>query len=185
MIKELKHITKTDRDKAVELIFKAYSKPLQQYAVNQWQVEEDLIWDIIYKSIYKLIEVFNDKDFEHEAQMKAYLFRIFINYLKNAIRDKNTKQQGMIQVELSVNEEKKENPNESNNPQLMQLILILDELEDWKRVLLLLKSQGVSYSEIAKLVNKPEKNLKVYYGRLKEEVKQRLESVNEKNKSHG
>lgn len=182
----MKYIISRDREKGIELLFKSYSEPLSQYAKRHWQVEEDLIWDIVYKSIYKLVDVLPEKEFEHEAQLKSYLFRTFINYLKNALRDQNTKQQGLTQVGLTGQEEKKaDQEEESSNPQLVQLNQILDELEDWKRILLLLRSQGVNYAEISKLVNKPEKNLKVYYGRLKAEVKQRLESKNEKIESHG
>jgi DNA-directed RNA polymerase specialized sigma24 family protein len=59
----------------------------------------------------------------------------------------------------------------------------LDKLEDWQRILLLMHSQGCSYADIAKYVNKPEHQLKVYYGRLKnrlaEAMQEKLQTVEE------
>lgn len=41
-------------------------------------------------------------------------------------------------------------------------------------MLLLLRSQDMPYSEIAKFVNKPEDQLKVYYSRLKKALTKRM-----------
>ncbi len=46
----------------------------------------------------------------------------------------------------------------------------LDKLEDWQRILLLMRTQDVPYSKIAEFVNKPENQLKVYYARLKKQI---------------
>jgi DNA-directed RNA polymerase specialized sigma24 family protein len=48
-------------------------------------------------------------------------------------------------------------------------------MEEWQRILLLLRGQSMSYSEIAIYVKKPEKQLKVYYSRLKKKL---LEDMN-------
>ena len=44
---------------------------------------------------------------------------------------------------------------------------ILEQFEDWKRILLLMKAQNFSYDEISKYVDKPSDQLKVYYMRAK------------------
>jgi hypothetical protein len=49
-------------------------------------------------------------------------------------------------------------------------------MEDWERILLLMRGQNIPYSEISKFVHKPEKQLKVYYARLKKKL---LEDMNE------
>jgi DNA-directed RNA polymerase specialized sigma24 family protein len=49
-------------------------------------------------------------------------------------------------------------------------------MEDWERILLLMRGQDISYSEISKFVHKPENQLKVYYARLKKKL---LEDMNE------
>jgi DNA-directed RNA polymerase specialized sigma24 family protein len=46
----------------------------------------------------------------------------------------------------------------------------LEKLQDWERMLLLLKAQQMPYSEIAKFIDKPENQLKVYYARLKKKI---------------
>ena len=46
----------------------------------------------------------------------------------------------------------------------------LDKFEDWQRILLLMRGQDVPYSKIAEFVNRPEKQLKVYYARLKKQL---------------
>jgi DNA-directed RNA polymerase specialized sigma24 family protein len=52
----------------------------------------------------------------------------------------------------------------------------LDKLEEWERILLLMRGQNMPYGEISKYVDKPERQLKVYYARLK---KQMTEKINE------
>ena len=51
---------------------------------------------------------------------------------------------------------------------------VLEELEDWQRMLLLMRSDGQAYSDIAKFIDKPENQLKVYYQRLKEQLAKKL-----------
>jgi DNA-directed RNA polymerase specialized sigma24 family protein len=50
----------------------------------------------------------------------------------------------------------------------------LEKLDDWERMLLLLRSQDMPYATIAKFVNKPEEQLKVYYSRLKTALAKRM-----------
>ncbi|MBK6985309.1 MAG: hypothetical protein IPH32_11365 [Bacteroidetes bacterium] len=60
----------------------------------------------------------------------------------------------------------------------MPLIILqqeLEKLEDWQRILLLMRGQDMPYSKISEFVKKPENQLKVYYARLK---KQLTENVN-------
>jgi len=49
------------------------------------------------------------------------------------------------------------------------------EVEDWQKDLLLMKAQGTRYSEISKIINKPENQLKVYYHRLKSRIMNNME----------
>ena len=50
----------------------------------------------------------------------------------------------------------------------------LDNLEDWQRILLLMRSQEIPYSAISKFVNKPKYQLKVYYARLKKLISEKI-----------
>lgn len=68
----------------------------------------------------------------------------------------------------------KEDPAENSNPKLVALNEELEKMEDWQRMLLLMRSEGWSYADISKYVDKPENQLKVYYQRLKEQLSKRL-----------
>jgi DNA-directed RNA polymerase specialized sigma24 family protein len=67
---------------------------------------------------------------------------------------------------------------------LMQILdACLAKLPDWERVLLLLRSQDMPYTEIARYVHKPAEQLKVYHQRAKTKleklVEEALTSVNQ------
>ena len=64
--------------------------------------------------------------------------------------------------------------SENSNKKLIALNEALYEMEDWERMLLLMRSEGRAYSEIAKYIDKPENQLKVYYQRLKELITKKL-----------
>src|SRR5690606_15371333 len=93
-----------------------------------------------------------------------------INYLRNYYRDNKSFEHKNFEVGLiDVESGEKENIS-SANPKLNLLQFFLDKMEDWQRMLLLMRSQEMSYYEISKFVNKPEKHLKVYYKRLKKKL---------------
>ena len=75
-------------------------------------------------------------------------------------------------------EDKVGNSEESYEQEREEVTLlneILDDLEDWQRILMLMRAQDYSYAEIAKYTQKSEKNLKVYYGRLKKQIAKKME----------
>jgi DNA-directed RNA polymerase specialized sigma24 family protein len=57
---------------------------------------------------------------------------------------------------------------------LQSLKAELDQLEDWERILLLLRSQDMPYADITKYTGKPAEQLKVYYARLKDKLSKKL-----------
>jgi DNA-directed RNA polymerase specialized sigma24 family protein len=62
----------------------------------------------------------------------------------------------------------------ADNRHMSALKEVLQGLEDWQRMLLLMRSEGRPYSEIAKFVDRPEEQLKVYYQRLKETISKKI-----------
>ncbi|MFH2095655.1 MAG: hypothetical protein ABIJ16_08125, partial [Bacteroidota bacterium] len=52
----------------------------------------------------------------------------------------------------------------------------LDKLEDWQRILLLMRAQNYSYHEISGYVGKPEDQLKVYHMRCLKKITEQLNS---------
>lgn len=168
-----------DPQKGLKQCYELYGRKLINYAARSWNLEEDVAWDLIYKILFSLKDNVKRYSFESEEKFQSFLFRLFINYIKNHFRDDARKKKGVVEIELDQSHEflKSENElNEKENPNVFILQEELDKLEEWQRILLLMRSQDVPYSEIAKLLDKPESQLKVYYGRLKNSLFEKMRS---------
>jgi RNA polymerase sigma factor (sigma-70 family) len=165
-----------DHNGFITVIYNRYGKKLYSYAIHSWKLDEDTSWDLIYKTIYKVVESHENYKFESEEKFASFVFRIFINYLRNNYRDNKTEKtfefMAMDDVDLSTKEtnEQEQRPN----AKMKALDEVLEKMEDWERMLLLMRSEGRAYSEIAKYIDRPENQLKVYYQRLKEQVTKKL-----------
>lgn len=164
----------------ISFLYERYGKRLYSYAVFNWKLTEDESWDIVYKTLYRIIETADRYEFESEKKFGSFVLKVFVNYLRQYYRDtKRAKEQ--LEV-TSIEEtflppgilESKEDAKENNSEKMNFLKQELELLEDWERMLLLLRSQDMPYSEIAKFVDKPEEQLKVYYQRLKTAVTKRI-----------
>jgi RNA polymerase sigma factor (sigma-70 family) len=168
-------LLRKDRDGAIAVLYERYGKKLVGYAIRQWQLDEDEAWELTYKTLYRILETHANYQFVSEEKFSAFVFTAFINYLRNFYRNKKNKSKDGETVPLDEANLKIENNTETiPSPQLIALRAELDKFEDWERMLLLLRSQDVPYSEIAKLTGKPESQLKVYYMRLKKRLAERL-----------
>ena len=174
--KETYLFEKSDKEGFIATVYSRYGKRLYSYAVTHWNLNEDVAWNLIYKTIYKVADTIENYQFESEEKFASFLFRVLINYLKNHYRDTKAEQlfefTAMDDVDLSLKSNAEDAP--LPNIKLQALNEALDEMEDWERVLLLMRSEGQAYSEIAKYLDKPEKQLKVYYQRLKEKLAKKL-----------
>jgi RNA polymerase sigma factor (sigma-70 family) len=180
-------VLRSDRDKGLKLLFELYSKKLLSYATYQWKTEQDAAWDVIYKTMYKAADVIHEYEFESEEKFASFIFKIFMNYLRNNIRDTKTAKGDVKEIELNdkvINNYTEKKSLSSVNPALSVLQQELEKLEDWQRILLLMRSQDIPYSEISRYINKPEEQLKVYYGRLKKQIAERvnLQLINKEEK---
>jgi len=174
MVKSYLH---KDPKEKLEFLHRSYASLLLAYAQKNWNINEDDLWDIIYQSLFKVSEVWLKYNLESEKQLKSFLFKVFINGLKNHFnRSKNQEHENIDSLKDALNE--KEEASESQ--ELITLKDILDGLEEWERILLHLRSQGLPYAEISQYVDKEEKQLKVYYQRLKAKVKLKMESITKK-----
>jgi RNA polymerase sigma factor (sigma-70 family) len=170
------NVQSTNNDFLTE-IYNRYGKKLYSYAIRTWKVSEDDAWNLIYKTLYKVIETHQQYTFENEDKFASFVFRVFINLLRNHYRDK--KNQGVEVEATDLNTARFENGTSAAtevapSKQLTALSAALDEMEDWQRMLLLMRSEGMSYQEIAQYIDKPENQLKVYYQRLKEQLTKKL-----------
>jgi RNA polymerase sigma factor (sigma-70 family) len=167
-----------NRDKGLKWLYETYGRKLLGYSISVYRLQEDAGWDLVYKTIYRILDVAPNYEFENEQKLGSFIFKVFINYLKNHIRDENTRTQGaqFISLEESRKDYGVKNDKPSTNPHMSSLKEELDKLEDWQRILLLMRSQDMSYAEIAKYVDKPEAQLKVYYQRLKNALAERMKA---------
>lgn len=162
-------------------LYNRFGRKLYSYARHTWKVNEDDAWDLIYKTLYKVVESHKNYTFENEEKFGGFIFRIFINLLRNHYRDNKSKMEGIVSSGMELAEniaiapgDSKEELTDHTNPKLLQLKMVLDGMEDWQRILLLMRSDGRSYADIAQYVNKPEEQLKVYYQRLKKSLTEKL-----------
>ncbi len=157
-------------------IYNRYGKKLYSYAIRTWKLNEDDAWNLIYKTLYKVIETHKNYTFETEDKFASFVFKLFINYLRNDYRDKKNSTLDVSSADLSTMQlQSGTAPTEAQtNQKLVVLSEELDKMEDWQRMLLLMRSEGRPYSEIAQYIDKPEQQLKVYYQRLKETITKKL-----------
>jgi RNA polymerase sigma factor (sigma-70 family) len=158
---------------AIKELYEQFGKKLAGFAVHKWKVSEDDAWDLVYKTLYRVLEKSGDYMFESESKFSGFVFTIFINYLRNHFRDRKL----LPEFADELNENTIAGITETASEPSRSAKLLseeLDKLEDWERILLLMRSQEVPYSEIARLTGKSEDNLKVYYGRLKKKLENTL-----------
>lgn len=173
-----KHLPHADVDREKVLLFyDRYAVRLLNYTVKNYRISEDEAWTIVYKTIYKMAGVQDKYVFENSSKENAFVFKTHINYLRNYFRDNRSFEGKNREVELK--DEHIKTGGEAIAPESVELKVLkseLDKLEEWQRILLLMRGQDIPYSEISAFVSKPEKQLKVYYARLKQQL---LENVNE------
>ena len=167
-----------NRDHGVKWLYETYGRKLLGYSMAVYKIKEDEGWDLVYKTIYRILDVANDYEFENAQKLGSFIFKTFINYLKNHLRDEKTRTQGaqFISIDESRKDFSVKSDKPSANPHMASLKEELDKLEDWQRILLLMRSQDMSYGEIAKYVDKPPEQLKVYYQRLKNALSERMKA---------
>lgn len=165
---------------AIKELYEKFGKKLAGFAVHKWKVPEDDAWDLVYKTLYRVLEKSGSYSFESEQKFSGFVFTVFINYLRNHFRDRKNQPEMVREMDERIAETsgiryaQSDNSSEELSPAVKLLNEALDELDDWERILLLMRSQDVPYSKIAELTGKTEDNLKVYYGRLKKKLEAKL-----------
>ena len=172
---EKKFINAEGASAIVKMYYENYAKRLLLYTCKNYQINEDDAWTLVYKTIYKMAEVNDAYTFENEHKQRGFVFKTHINFLRNYFRDNKSFEHKNMEVELHDFAHSDDEVQHQESLQLKILKNELDKLEEWQRILLLMRGQDMPYSEIAAFVDKPESQLKVYYARLK---KQLMENVN-------
>lgn len=173
-----KIVARKDKE-GIALLYERYGKRLYAYAVHSWKLNEDEAWNLIYKTLYKVLDTTADYSFDSEKKYGSFIFKVFVNYLRQYYRDTKKAKEHLEIVHSDETEkhpeiEQHEDAPEANSVKMNLLKEELEKLEDWERMLLLLRSQDMPYAEIAKFVKRPEDQLKVYYSRLKAALMKRM-----------
>ena len=184
------------------MLYERYGKKFFNYAVRTWHISEDDAWDVIYQTLYKIIENIDRYKFESEKKFTSFTFVLFCNALSNLYKKKKRikEQLDMVPFNEMLFEESGENPalrterevmkqlhrnsfnryydeGEKESYMMSMLKEALDEMDDWERILLIQRSHNTPYKKIAEFINKPENQLKVYYQRLRKKL---IEIMNQK-----
>jgi RNA polymerase sigma factor (sigma-70 family) len=173
-------LLKNKEKKSIEILYLRYGRKLNTYAVKTWKIDEESATDLVYQTLFKTIESIGKYNFASEEKFASFVFTLFMNFLKNHHRDKE-KRKEFLDVSyrddlgnMGIAEQSELNEEKVPDVKMQLLQQELENFEDWERMLLLLRAQDMPYSEIAKYVDKPEEQLKVYHQRLKLKLTERL-----------
>ncbi len=182
--KETYGLLSENNHEVVKSLYEVYAKKLLAYTCKNYTIDKDDAWAIVYKTIYKIAEVGPKYTFENEQKRSAFIFKTHIHFLRNYFRDNKSFEKNNQEVELHENfTDKDQEIQPTRNLPLIILQQELEKLEDWQRILLLMRGQDMPYSKISEFINKPEKQLKVYYARLKKQLTDNVNAELEKIKT--
>lgn len=178
MKKSTYSVISKNKKKGLELFYKRYGKNLLNYGISKWKIDEDTAWELLYNCFEKIHKSIDKKEFENEKKFGNYVFTSFLNLIRNHIRD----QKKNIEIDKNEKLENISNFEEEESIESVDMVLLkqeLDRLKDWERMLLLMRAQKMTFSEISKYVDKPADQLRVYNQRLRKKIMQNINSKKE------
>ncbi|HZE83889.1 MAG TPA: sigma-70 family RNA polymerase sigma factor [Puia sp.] len=201
----VKLVRQKDR-KGFELLYNHYGQKFFSFAVKRWFLTEDEAWEVVYQTLQTLVLKLPLHEFESKKHFDNFLYKVFINYLRQYYR-RHRKQQAeevdftiSLQAAFAADEpETKDEPasvpelntlaikayyqeDAVESPNLVALKCALQQLKADERDILLLRAQNYTYEEIAKMLKIKNNQLKVKHHRSKQKLMQLL---NKKNANHG
>ena len=198
--KEIIEILEKKDRKSLEILYNLYGKKLLGYALNRWFLDEDEAWELVYQTLETLVMKLTDYKFESKSHFDNFIFKVFINYLRQHYRKHRQNQVDIIYTNMNDYRDFEENENDSNNnllmweidksvfekyyqseilenPKLIALQEALNKLEEFDKDILLLRAQNYSYDEIAQMLNIDNNQLKVRHFRAKNKLLKILENT--------
>ena len=172
-------IIKEKGRKSVEVFYNRYGKSLLAYALKNWKTDEDTAWELIYKTFDSVIENINRYSFESEKKFSSFVLLSFLNNLRNHYRNQKKNVTILSEDNLDSHANYSEEEETTDSEQMKNLKEALAGLEDWERMLLLLRAQKMPYAEIGKYIDKPIDQMKVYHARLKQKITKQLNQKKE------
>lgn len=189
----LQLIAKEDQ-KGLEALYLSYGNKFYGYAIMKWKLNEDEAWDVVYKTLDTLILKLSEYSFESKHHFENFLFKVFINYLRQYYRNNRKNQHNVVYMDMSsASFDDSENTQEHlaidkqvikeynqseylENPKLLAFVEALQKLEELDRDILLLKAQNYSYKEISLMLNLEDEQLKVRHHRAKQKLLKQLQT---------
>ncbi|HPH30743.1 MAG TPA: sigma-70 family RNA polymerase sigma factor [Chitinophagaceae bacterium] len=180
--------------KGLELLYLRYGKPFYSFALERWKFSEDEATEIVYKTLETLVLKLPNYEFGSQALFDGFLFKVFINFLKQKYRENRKRQLPQLEFfdleqefELPSNVQKALNrqsfseyyySDKLESPAMKILKTSLEQLEQMDRDILLLRAQNYSYEEIAGMLGIENKQLKVRHHRAKQKLINLLNEAN-------
>ncbi len=186
-----------DKDpKGLEELYQAYGSRFYAYAVQRWHLSEDEAWEIVYKTLETLVLKLSNYQFQSKAFFEGFLYKVFVNFLRQSFRTKRSSQQNEIEF-FDLNDEDElpiylskqigkaaftdyYKTETVDNPVLVILNDALDKMDEIDRDILLLRAQNYSYEEIAHLLKIDNNQLKVKHHRAKQKLLNIISAIQNK-----
>lgn len=188
------HLIASKDPKGLELLYERYGKPFCSYAMKRWGLTEDEALEVIYKTLETLILKLPEYDFGSQAMFDGFLFKVFINFLRQKHRERRTKQLPQIEffdleqefklpgdVQDALSQQAFSDYYSTENLESVQLKILkasLNQLEQMDRDILLLRAQNYSYDEIAIMLGTENNQLKVKHHRAKRKLMDLFNEMN-------
>lgn len=179
---------------SMKMLYESYGKYFYSYCINKWDCDEEVAWDIVYRTLETLVFKLDRYEFSSQGKFDAFLYRVLMNYIRQQYRSARRRHEIVLEV-IDFNEEQlpKEidqqitedafrlyyEEEKMDNPLVLMLNDALAEMDQEDREILLLRAQNYSYEEIGKLIGLDDPNLKVKYHRAKKKL---IQLITEKQK---
>lgn len=179
-------LVKKGDSRGFEELYLAYGTKFYDYSIKRWHLSEDESWEIVYKALETLVLKLSNYEFESKEHFENFLFKVFINFLRQDFRAKRNQAETTIKfVDLNnegdlsqfINSQIDDNSfseyyktEQIENPTLIALNEALNGLEAFDKDILLLRAQNYSYEEIATMLGIDNNQLKVKHHRAKQKL---------------
>ncbi len=195
--KEILKLLETKDKRGLEELYILFANKFYGYAIKKWNFSEDDATDVIYQTLETLIIKLNNYKFESKQHFDNFIFKVFINFLRQKFRYNRKMNDEISFINLSEIELEKISNSDINfdnlniffekdsilnlyqdnkHEKLELLTKVLDMLEQSDKDLLLLRAQNFSYEEIAKLLGIENNQLKVKHHRAKGKLLKLIEN---------
>jgi RNA polymerase sigma-70 factor (ECF subfamily) len=176
----------------IEALYRQYANQLRGYAMTQWQLDEDSVWDVIYQTLEALVLKLPNYQFNNQIEFDRLVFKFFLNFLRQYYRKKQKEKEiEWLPINDIISEKNSgdfspsdvnlENTlvetitdfyesDELRSPNLDKLERCLEQMDSLDRDLLLLRAREYTYEQIAQLLQIENNQLNVKHLRAKQKL---------------